>query len=334
MEMLVSILMPFRDTAAYLPECLDSIRNQGYEFWELIAVDDHSSDESRHILEEYALKDARIRIASNDGAGIIPALRKSYSLSKGQVITRMDSDDRMSVDRLEEMVGQLRDCGAGHIALGQVRYFSDRGISDGYARYERWLNRLIAKGTNFSEIYKECVIPSPCWMVFREDLEASGAFFPNRYPEDYDLCFRFYEAGLKCISTPKLLHYWRDYDQRTSRTSEHYAQNYFLEIKLYYFLKLDRDASRALVIWGAGSKGKTISKMLKDQEQAFHWLCDNPKKIGKRIYGVSLEHYTLLGQLEDSQSIVTVANSEAQKEIRDYLDSNGQQEGIDYFFFC
>jgi len=56
---------------------------------------------------------------------------------------------------------------------------------------------LTAKGNNFQEIYKECVIPSPCWMIYRTDMDKCQAFLPNRYPEDYDLCFRFYENGMR-----------------------------------------------------------------------------------------------------------------------------------------
>lgn len=334
MQPLISILMPFRNTEAYLPECLESILDQSYQNWELIAVDDHSTDESRGILDRFALGDPRIRVVANKGKGIIPALRKSFSLSRGQMVTRMDSDDRMVRERLEKMMLQLLEHGPGHLAVGQVRYFSERGISDGYARYERWLNKLTSKGTNFSEIYKECVIPSPCWMVFREDLQKCGGFEPDRYPEDYDLCFRFYARGLICLSNPDMLHYWRDYDQRTSRNSPHYAQNYFLEIKLHYFLQLDRDAAKPLVVWGAGYKGKKIARMLKDRNVSFLWLCDNPKKIGKRIYEIPLAHFSRLDEIETPQSIVTVANEMAQEEIRSYLSSKGQREGMDFFFFC
>ena len=331
---LLSILMPFKNTANFLPECLDSIQTQSFRNWELIAVDDHSSDDSRNILDGYARQDPRIRMVRNTGSGIIPALRTSFGLSQGTLVSRMDSDDRMAEGRLEKMTKQLLASGPGNIALGQVKYFSERGISDGYARYERWLNALTARGTNFDEIYKECVIPSPCWMVFRQDLEACGAFIPNRYPEDYDLCFRFYEAGLNCLPSAELLHYWRDYDHRTSRTSKHYAQNYFLEIKLHYFLKLDRDPSRPLVLWGAGYKGKAIAKMLREGNFSFHWLCDNPKKIGKQIYNIPMEHFSKLDQLKNPQSIVTVANSEAQKEIRGFLGCRAQHEGTDFYFFC
>ena len=229
---LVSILIPFKNTEAFLDECLQSIIHQSYEHWEALAVNDHSDDSSARIVKKYSKLDSRIKVFDNVGSGIIPALQNAYSKSTGSLITRMDSDDIMQPNKLEIMVHSLLKKGKGHLAVGQVKYFSHRGISDGYDRYEKWLNRLTEKGENYSEIYKECVIPSPCWMAFREDFDEVGAFEPDRYPEDYDLTFRFYEKGLKCIPCNQVLHQWRDYDTRTSRTSVHYAQNYFLELKL------------------------------------------------------------------------------------------------------
>jgi glycosyltransferase involved in cell wall biosynthesis len=307
---------------------------QTHTDWEVLAVDDHSTDKSIEVLKSYAKEDLRIRVFENQGSGIIPALRTAYKHSSGEFITRMDSDDIMMPDRLQVMVESLQKQGKGHVAVGQVKYFSDRGISDGYDRYEKWLNELISEGKNYSEIYKECVIPSPCWMVRRDDFEACGAFRPDRYPEDYDLTFRFYEKGLKIIPCKEVLHLWRDYDTRTSRTHEHYAQNYFLDIKLHYFLKLDYDPNRPLVIWGAGFKGKTIAKTLLEKGVDFTWLCDNPNKIDKKIYGKKLSHFSILPAMENPQSIVTVANEDAQKEIQGYLKELGQQPMKDHYFFC
>ncbi len=330
----VSILIPFKNTAAYLEDCLNSIQDQSYEHWEVLAVDDHSTDSSLALVRSYAQKDSRIRVFSNSGIGIIPALRTAYSHCIGDCITRMDSDDLMKEERLQHMVNSLEKYGKGHLAVGQVHYFSSRGISNGYAKYENWLNQLTADGTNYTEIYKECVVPSPCWMTLREDFERSGGFDSDRYPEDYDLTFRFYEQDLKVIPCNTILHLWRDYDTRTSRTHEHYAQNYFLDIKLHYFLKLEHNPERPLVIWGAGFKGKTIAKTLVNRKIRFTWLCDNPKKIGKKIYGVPLVHFQTLEQLTHPQSIVTVANSDAQQEIRTYLKKLEQYPMKDFFFFC
>ncbi|MEM9144189.1 MAG: glycosyltransferase family 2 protein [Bacteroidota bacterium] len=330
----VSIVMPFKNTAVFLGECLLSIQNQKFTNWELLAVDDHSTDGSWELLRQFSECDSRIRIFQNSGEGIIPALRTAYAHSNGQFITRMDSDDIMPENRLAWMVQALENLGPGYLAIGQVRYFSDRGISNGYQRYETWLNGLTEKGDNYSEIYKECVVPSPCWMVHRFDMDAIGAFLPDAYPEDYDLTFRFYERGLQCIPCALVLHLWRDYDTRTSRTSPHYAQNNFLEIKLRYFLKLEYDIHRPLAVWGAGNKGKEIAKRLVQGKIDFYWLCDNPKKIGKSIYGKEMLHYKVLRELGHPQSIITVANEEAQDMIRAYLSQLGQVSMRDYFFFC
>lgn len=330
----VSILIPFKNTAHFLSECLDSILEQSYSNWEVLAVNDHSEDGSLDLLTSYSQKDSRIKVFKNEGNGIIPALRTAYKNSSGDFITRMDSDDIMKPNRLKVMAKSLVENGEGYVAVGKVKYFSARGISNGYERYEAWLNELTEVGENYSEIYKECVIPSPCWMTYKKDLELSGAFEPNRYPEDYDLTFRFYEKGLSVIPCSEILHLWRDYDNRTSRTSEHYAQNYFLEIKLHYFLRLEHDKNRSLVLWGAGFKGKSIAKSLLKADIDFTWLCDNPQKIGKKIYGKELVHFKILKDLESPQSIITVANEQAQKEIKGFLKNLDQLSMLDYFFFC
>ena len=331
---LVSILTPFKNTRSFITECLHSISAQSYKNWELIIVDDHSEDDSYELVSDFAKTDPRITLLKTTGNGIIDALRLAYSKSSGDLITRMDSDDIMVPDKLETMVHQLISKGPGHVALGLVQYFSSEGISNGYSRYETWINTLTQEGKNYSDIYKECVIPSPCWLIHRVDLEGCDAFNPNRYPEDYDLTFRFYRSGLKCIPSNKILHRWRDYSTRTSRTHEHYAQNYFLDIKLHYFLELDHDLNRPLTIWGAGGKGKTIAHHLVDKGIPFYWICDNPKKIGKQIYGQELMNFSFLSALQDPQCIVTVANSSAQDEIQAYFNEHDMIRMKDYFFFC
>jgi len=331
---LISILVPFKNTETYIGECLDSVIAQTYDNWELVIVNDNSEDNSYSIVERFAYEDKRVKLLNNPGNGIIEALRYAYGNSKGQLITRMDSDDIMTPDKLDILKNSLLEFGKGHIAIGQVHYFSENGIGPGYKKYEEWLNSLAISGNNFSEIYKECVIPSPCWMLHREDLDIIDAFEPDRYPEDYDLAFRCYSKGIKSIPCNSVLHHWRDYSNRTSRTHPHYAQNHFIDIKLHYFLKLNYDPSRPLVIWGAGNKGKTISKLLIEKEIPFHWICDNPNKIGRDIYGKYVLDINYLKQLDSPQSIITVANSQAQQDIRKYMISYNRRPMVDYFFFC
>ena len=331
---LVSIICPFRNTGKYLPEMLDSVISQTYTNWELCIVDDHSTDASTDIVNQYAQKDDRIKLFANTGKGIIDALKTGYSNCLGAYITRMDSDDIMTLDKLESLVTQLEEYGVGHVALGQVKYFCDGEIGEGFKNYENWLNKLSTTGSNYSDLYKECVIPSPCWMVHKSDFEKCGGFQSETYPEDYDLVFRFYENDLKCIPTSKVLHHWRDYSSRASRTDENYADNTFVDLKLKYFLKLHKNELKPLVIWGAGAKGKRIAQELLSQQIPFHWVCDNPKKIGKDIYGKQMLPFKAIDQFENAQNIITVANQNAQKEIKSFFEVRGKKSMTDYFFFC
>ncbi len=333
-EQLISILMPVKNTAIFLPDCLNSILQQTEKHWELIAVNDHSTDDSLAILEAFAQKDVRVKVFTNTGDGIIDALQLAYENSQGRLITRMDSDDIMLPEKLAVLKKQLITHSKGHLATGLVQYFSADGVGEGYQKYQDWLNGLTMKGANFQDLYKECVIPSPCWMVYRTDLEKCAAFRPNRYPEDYDLCFRFYENGLKIIPNDQVLHQWRDYPNRTSRTDKNYADNRFLAIKVHYFLKLEMDKTRPLVIWGAGRKGKLIARQLIEYKIDFQWVCNNERKIGRDIYGQILLPFNAIKKMSQPQLIISVAGNLQQKEILYYLLKEQFQGGEDYFFFC
>ena len=74
----VSIVMAVKDTAPYLPDCLDSIIGQTFQDWELIAVNDHSTDDTPEILARYAAIDSRIRVFNSPGQRLIPALQEGF----------------------------------------------------------------------------------------------------------------------------------------------------------------------------------------------------------------------------------------------------------------
>lgn len=323
--------MPVKNTSAFLRECIDSIVKQSYVDWELIAVDDHSTDSSFQILSTYATQDSRIRAITNEGQGIIEALKTGYALSTGTYITRMDSDDIMPSHKLEALLRQWHQKGKGYVVTGLVEYFSESELGDGYKKYGDWLNGLTKESSNFKDIYKECPIASPNWLMHRTDFEKSGAFDTEMYPEDYCLAFKWKQHGYKINGLHQITHQWRDYAHRTSRTDDNYSDNRFTKLKVTYFEKLDYEPQRTLVLWGAGSKGKAVAKELIANEMSFRWICDNDKKIGLDIYGVEMEGTDSLKDHNDPQVIIAVSQRDAKEGI---LEQLGSTQIEDYYFFC
>ena len=323
--------MPVRNAGPYLEECIQSIINQSFEQWELVAIDDHSTDDSSTILESYAKQDPRIHWAPANGKGIIDALRQAYKQTSQPYVTRMDADDIMTPSKLVDMLHLLEERGSGTLAVGLVNYFSGTGLGEGYRKYADWLNKMTRTESNWDQIYKECVIPSPCWMISRSDFDSLGAFNSDVYPEDYDLCFRFRNAGLSIAAVPKVLHQWRDHSDRASRNDPNYADNRFLTLKVQQFINTDFNKDIPLIVWGAGKKGKQIVQLLQSKQVPLKWICDNDKKIGKEIYAVNIDSIQLLEQVSEAQLIIAVANPEEQQSIRTFLSAKGN---MNPFFFC
>ncbi|ELR71848.1 Dolichol-phosphate mannosyltransferase in lipid-linked oligosaccharide synthesis cluster [Fulvivirga imtechensis AK7] len=331
----MSIVMAVKDTEPYLPECLESILAQTYPNWELIAVNDHSTDATPDILREYATKDERIRVYNSDRPKLIPTLQKAHGHCRGTLINRMDSDDIMPEYKLQVMVQEWQKHGKGTIVAGGTKHFVDEGeVGEGFLRYENWLNDVARESRHYEEIYQECVIPSHCWLIHRDDFNAVGAFDPEVYPEDYDLCFRFYQERLKVIGVDRILHYWRDRSDRISRTWDCYKDNRYFELKIRYFYELDRDKSRPLVLWGAGKNGKDMARLLKKHKDVFHWVCDNEKKIGKHIYGVYMNHFSILSELQNPQIMIVVSSPDDRVAIRQQLRDWNKQPATDFWFFA
>ena len=333
---LVSIIMAAKDTAPYLRECLDSVLAQTYSNWELIAVNDHSSDETPVILAEYAAKDDRIIYADGEGFKLIPTLQTAYALSSGALINRMDSDDKMPNYKIEVLVTEWLKYGKGNVIAGGTEHFVDSGageVGNGFLRYEKWLNNVAKHNLHYEEIYRECVIPSHCWIIHRDDFDAIDGFNPMIYPEDYDLCFRMYGQKLNIVGIDVILHHWRDRSNRISRTWDEYKDNRYYNLKVKNFNTIDNDTSRELVIWGAGKNGKDLVKLFQESQTKLNWVCDNDRKLGKDIYGIIMQSSGHILELHNPQIIIAVSSPTDKLEIKAQLKLWGKEPRKDYWFF-
>ena len=120
---LVSVIMPMHNSSCFLREAIESVQAQTYPDWELLIVDDASTDESIIIAREYEKSDSRIHLLINDNPIGIPSSPRNVGLkaAKGRYITFLDSDDLWFSQKLEQ----------------QLPFFSDNRTAIVFSNYEK-----------------------------------------------------------------------------------------------------------------------------------------------------------------------------------------------------
>ena len=104
----VSILMTVYNDEEYVEQSLSSISNQSYKDYELILINDGSTDKSLEIMQSFAEKDLRIKLINQRNKGLIDSLNAAIAMSKGEFLARMDSDDISLPSRLEKQFDYMR----------------------------------------------------------------------------------------------------------------------------------------------------------------------------------------------------------------------------------
>lgn len=107
--MKISIIVPVYNSSRFLPDCIASVKAQSIADWELILVDDGSTDQSADILTSYAQADARLRIIYQENKGQFFARRKGIDTAKGEYLVFLDSDDELTPNCLETLQAAFRE---------------------------------------------------------------------------------------------------------------------------------------------------------------------------------------------------------------------------------
>ncbi len=327
----VSLIMPFFQAERFLREALLSVLEQDFEDWELIAVNDQSTDAGAEIVSEFVFEDARFRLFENDQKGILPALQLGLKKARGKYIGRIDADDRFPEERLRLMVDFLEGAKPKTIVTGLAQYFSDRPISKGYAKYQNWLNETNLNGYTWEEIYRECPIASPNWLMRREELLKVGGFDGLSYPEDYDWCFRCYQHqfDVQSLSATTLL--WREHPARTSRNSEHYQQEAFFRLKIRRFIELE--SFEELILWGSGRKARITAALLNEWGLRFRWMDLKPSRYPNGINDQKIEDYRNIEARPGLKLLIGVyPNPAERKDLEAFLISRLLRKGRDYWY--
>lgn len=318
--------MPYRNAEKWITKTIESVIMQDYADWELICIDDHSTDGSRGIVEQFAFKDPWIKSYTNPGKGIIDALQHGLRMSTGNYITRMDADDIMPQGRLTAFRNALYGAKSKTVVTGKVKYFSDNEVSPGYIKYENWLNERIEKRDHFDHIFRECVIASPNWMAQKEDLIKENIFEELIYPEDYSMTLQWHNKGFKIKSVNKETLHWREHPERTSRNSEIYDQQSFFKLKINYFIDLFSTETKRIGILGAGTKGKITADLLTERGIKFNWYDLEADKYSGKEQPI-LNHTKVCDPL-----LLVAIYPEPIGPIMDFLEKKGYKIGKNAWF--
>lgn len=195
----ISVLMPVYNGAGFLAAAVDSVLAQTVTDFELIAIDDGSSDGSSDLLQQLAARDQRVRVVRQDNQGIVASLNRALSLASAPLVARMDADDICRPDRFAKQIAFLDRHPEIAAVSGAMDVIDEAG---GYLRTEAF--PTLPDAVDSELLYRSCVC-HPAVMARTAALRSVGGYRKNlQYAEDYDLWLRLAEVG-KIANLPDVL---------------------------------------------------------------------------------------------------------------------------------
>lgn len=326
--MLVSVILPYKDEAPYLKQCLESLSQQTIGEFEVIAVDDGSRDASPEIIRDYAYRLPSLLALESRERGLVPALNLALSKARGEVIARADGDDVYHPRRLE-LQRDLIESGVD-VAGCLGRFFPRNAIMGGFETYEAWINRLRTHTAIASELFVETPIAHPSLCIRRDLLKDLGGYRDKGWPEDFDLMLRAHLKGAVFGKVEDTLHFWRDHPERLCRTDPRYALQAFIECRCHHLARGPLKEKKKLVLWGAGPIGRKTATALRKEGIDFEAFIDiDPRKIGRTVRDRKVFDPSLLK--EDRYFVLScVGKRNARYLVRAELESLGYRERLDF----
>jgi len=329
--------MPVYNAESTLTEALESLSRQTFGDFEIIAIDDGSTDQSLDILQTWAQHEHRLRILQTSHTGILGALNEGLRACQAPLVARMDADDHSLPERLEQQLAILISNPQLALVSCQVRAFPAEDVHQGLQLYLDWQNSLLDEATMRREIFIESPFVHPSVMFRRTLVEEAGGYQDHGWAEDYDLWMRMCLAGMKFAKLPVMLLEWRESAQRLTRTDPRYSSDNFLRLKAHYLARGPLLNRADVFIWGAGITGRRLRKFL--LQEGIHpcaYVDVDPKKIGRTLDKAPiLAPHELSGSWTKAKQpvlIVAVGARGARPLIRTWLDQLGLQEGQDWWF--
>ena len=331
---LISVLLPVRDAGAYLKECMASLDRQTLEDFEVVAVNDGSTDGSAEALDGWAARDPRVGVVHREHEGLVATLNAGLELCRAPFVARMDADDISHPRRFELQIAEMEDLPWVGTVSCLVRHFPWNGVGEGYRIYEGWLNSLSTPEAIGRERFVESPVAHPSVLVRREAYDLVGGYHDTEWAEDYDLWLRLLEARVSVSKVDRYLYFWREHPERLTRVDGRYSVENFLRCKAKYLLSGPLADCERVVVWGAGQTGRRLSKHLLRGGAPIEAFVDiDPEKIGGTLRERPIIDPDDLSMLMGSETIVlaAVGSRGARELIRGRLNAIGLREGREYW---
>jgi len=326
----ISILMPVRNEADYLPAALSSLARQTLRAWELVVVDDGSSDSTPAILSAAAREDSRIHVIRREGGGLVAALNNGLEASRAPLLARMDGDDICHPRRLELQAAYLDTHADSGLVACNFRHFPRSTLKQGMLSYETWQNTLDSHDLIMRDRFIESPFVHPSIIARRGLIEDAGGYRDCGWAEDYDLWLRMADSGTRFARLSQTLFFWRDHPGRATRTMSEYSADAFRACKLHSLRQGFLRNEQRVVIAGAGLEGRAWQRLLSGAGiSVSSWVDVDPRKIGRDLHGAPV---TGTDQLLDQcgRILVAIGVRGAREQFRELAIPMGLKEGLDF----
>ncbi|SCJ79995.1 Chondroitin polymerase [Anaerotruncus sp. 2789STDY5834896] len=212
----VSVVVPVYNIEKYLPTCIDSVVNQSYKNFELLLINDGSTDNSRAICYQYASDHAFIRVINQENSGLSAARNTGIRNATGDYIYFIDGDDLINPKALESFVEISERVPNVDYIIGRMSFFVD-----GTTEYipDKWLvDPETVSGKDGQDAFASIIEVNHYFMAGirgmyrREYLIKNRLFFDEelRYSEDIDFSYRLYRTASSVESNPLPYYYYRE----------------------------------------------------------------------------------------------------------------------------
>lgn len=172
----LSIIVPIYNSEPYLKKCFDSILAQIYTDFELVLVDDGSTDGSLSICREYEKKDPRIVVCHKENEGLVAARKTGVAMAVGEYVGFVDSDDFIDVNMYSDLMNEAKAKESDIVIGGIILDYPDHSVKDfnrlpaGYYDKNAVKEKIIPEILMKNEIYKFGIIPGVVVKVFKKDI--------------------------------------------------------------------------------------------------------------------------------------------------------------------